>query len=219
LHLIMPTDLEKQIDIQWHKLDDDRYVYLLTGESFNNLEYLGAVKREIENAQLKDFHEHSKLLRKYGIDVNRKIKNKGDKTPIETTCIAWKDTKKDLFIKVYRGEGVELIMNKTLDIFEKGFMFTIQSFVEFRTNCVIIDREFPTVEYLAELAGMSPRKANDIIKSLEKKNIIKRYKDGLHKKIFVNPHYMCAGAIIEGEIPSYFVSEIEEETMELFNRQ
>jgi len=30
---------------------------------------------------------------------------------------------------------------------------------------------------------------------------------------------MCAGAIIEGEIPSYFVSEIEEETMELFNRQ
>ena len=215
----MLTDLEEQIKIKWEKLNDDCYVYLLTGESFNNLEYLGAVKREIEEAQLKGFHDHSSLLKKFGIEGYRKIQNKGDKSKVETTCIAWKDTKKDLFIKVYRGEGVELIMNKTLDIFEKGFMFTIQPFVEFKTNCVIIDGEFPTVEYLAELAGTSPRKANDIIKSLEKKNLIKRYKDGLHKKIFVNPNYMCAGSIIEGEIPSYFMSEIDRETMELFNKK
>jgi len=214
----MLTDLEKEINIKWEKINDDCFVYLLTGESFNNLEYLGAVKREIEAEQLKGFHDYTSLLKKFGIEGFRKIKNKGDKEKIETTCVAWKDKKTDLFIKVYRGEGVKLIMNKTLDIFEKGFMFTIQPFVEFKTNCVIIEGEFPTVEYLAELAGMSPRKANDIIKSLEKKNLIKRYKDGLHKKIFVNPHYMCAGAIIEGEIPSYFVSEIEEGTMELFNK-
>lgn len=215
----MLTDLEEEIKIKWKKINDDCYVYLSTGESFNNFEYLGAIKREIEDIQLKDFHDHTALLRKFGIESFRKIKNKGDKDKLETSCIAWKDTKKDLFIKVYRGEGVELIMNKTLDIFEKGFMFTIQPFVEFKTNCVIIDGEFPKVEYLAELAGMSPRKANDIIKSLEKKNIIRRYKDGLHKKIFVNPHYMCGGAIIEGEIPSFFISEIEEETMDLFDKQ
>ena len=215
----MLTELEEQINIKWKKLNDDCYVYLLTGESYNNLEYLGAVKREIEAEQLKGFHDYTGLLRKFGIEGFRKIKNKGDKEKVETSCIAWKDTKKDLFIKVYRGEGVELIMNKTLDIFEKGFMFTIQPFVEFKTNCVIINGEFPTVEYLADLAGMSLRKANDIIKSLEKKNLIKRYKDGLHKKIFVNPNYMCAGAKLEGEIPSYFMSEIEDDTMELFNKQ
>jgi len=99
LHLIMPTDLEKQINIKWKKLSDINYVYLPTGESFNNYEYLGSVKREIEGAQLKDFHEHSKLLNKFGIDVDRKIKNKGDKAKIKTTsCVAWKDANTNLFI-------------------------------------------------------------------------------------------------------------------------
>lgn len=215
-------DIEDKFKLMWKKYDDLSWTFIETGELHNDLQRKGIIKSILDNDQIKNFHENGDLYLKYDVPNDRKVINKKNKKNPETTLIPWKDDpKKDLFIKVYRGEGVELIMNQILDIFEKGFMFTIQSFVEYKTNCIIIDGDFPTVEYLAELSGMSPRKANDIVKSLEKKNIIKRYKDGLHKKIFVNPHYMCAGSKIEGEIPSFFIVQIEDvddSTLEMFDR-
>lgn len=209
-------NIEDYIESIYQPYEEGYYIYLPTGEKHNEFQRQGEIQKLIEDEQLHEFHDYAKLLIKYGIPVKRKIINKGSKKPIDKTTIPWKLDGK--FIKVYRAEGVDLIMDKTLNVYEKGFLYTIQPFVAWKTNCIVIDGDYPTVEYLAELVCISPRKMNDVLKSLEQKNLIRRYKDGLHKKIFINPNYICAGIEIEGEVPSYFIDEVEEMTKELFNK-
>lgn len=211
----MQIDVENYIDNLWKQTGEDSFINLETGEVHNSLQRQGYIQQILDNEQLDNFHSCNYLYEKYQVPNNRIIRSKKSKKP-ETTCIPWKNSKSDLFIKIYRTEGYDLIMNKILDAYEKAFMFTIQYHLEFKTNCIIIDGDYPTLDYLADLTGLSVRKIKDVVKTLENKNIIKRYKDGINKKIFVNPNYMCAGSIIEGEIPSFFIDQIEDKTKELF---
>lgn len=115
--------------------------------------------------------------------------NKNSKKPVETSCIPWKNTKDDLFIKIYRNEVSQLVEDEILDAYEQAFLFVILPHIAFKTNCVIVNGDFPTLEYMAKKTKLSVRKIKQVVKSLEDKNIIRRYKDGINKKIFVNPDY------------------------------
>lgn len=210
----MLDKLEQEISLMWKNHSEGHYVFISTGEVHNEFQRKGEIQKLLEYAQITNFHDYKPLFVKYDIPYDRKISNKRSKKPKNETCINWKTKSDDLFIKIYRKEGIQMMENKILNAFEKAFMYTIVPYVEFKTNCVIVSGEYPTLDELADLVGISVRKIKDVVKSLENKNIIKRYKDGLHKKIFVNPEYMCAGSIIEGEIPSFF---IDKNTLDIFN--
>lgn len=201
---MLTQELDNYINSLWKEYGEGYYIYLSTGEIHNKEQRDGEIRKLIENEQIDNFHDFNPLYIKYGLIDNRRIINKKSKKLRNETCIPWKNND-ELFIKIYRKEGVQMIEDRILDAHEKAFIFTIIPYVEFKTNCIIVDGEYPTLEELAKMVGLSNRKINDVVKSLEKKNLIKRYKDGLYKKIFVNPEYMCAGSIIEGEVPSYFI--------------
>lgn len=220
-HLIMQDEeIKTKILRMWKQRDDFSWIFIETGEIHNEFQRKGIIQDILDRQQIGDFHNCDDLYKEFGCNNNRKMANKNSKKPpVEDSCIPWKVSVRNTnrFIKLYRNEVSQLVEDEVLDAYEQAFLFVILPHIEFKTNCVIVDGEYPTLEYMAQKTKLSLRKIKQVVKSLEDKNLVKRYKDGIHKKIFVNPNYFCAGSIIEGEVPSYFMS-VEETTKELFNK-
>lgn len=210
-----------QISSMWKPRDEYSWVFIETGEVHNEYQRLGIIQDLLDSQQFIDFHYCDNLYKEFGCKNNRKLSSKNSKKPKEDSCIPWKEGAKIQFIKLYRNEVSQLVEDEVLDAYEQAFLFVILPYIEFKTNCVIVNGDYPTLEYIAQKTKLSLRKIKQVVKSLEEKNLIKRYKDGINKKIFVNPNYFCAGSKIEGEVPSYFIANIEDvddSTLELFDK-
>ncbi len=209
-------EIKSHILAMWKQRDEFTWVFLETGEVHNEYERLGIIQKLLDSKQIEDFHICDDLYKEFGCDNNRKITNKKSKQPKEDSCIPWKSGGEIQFIKLYRNEVSQLVEDEILDAYEQAFLFVILPHIEFKTNCVIVNGDYPTLEYIAQKTKLSLRKIKQVVKSLEDKNLIRRYKDGINKKIFINPNYFCAGSKIEGVVPSYFIEEVEVTTKELF---
>ena len=88
-------------------------------------------------------------------------------------------------------EEIKLIM-KELDVYERAFLFSVAPYMGYDDCCI----KYPNgkelkVEQIAEISGMSIRKAQDVIQSLIGKDILCKNKNSKNIQYFVNPLIFC----------------------------
>lgn len=103
------------------------------------------------------------------------------------------------FMKVFRVQVREIIKNKELSKNARMFIGTLESFLYFPTNSVIIDGKNPTPQELMNLLDIGKSKYYEVIKELEDKEIIKVIKRNGDTIIFFNPFLFSAGAVVDRE--------------------
>lgn len=88
-------------------------------------------------------------------------------------------------------EEIKLIM-KELDVYERAFLFSVAPYMGYDDCCI----KYPNgkelkVEQIAEISGMSVRKAQDVIQSLINKDMLCKNKNSKNIQYFVNPLIFC----------------------------
>ena len=167
---------------EWLYDKENKQIYNInTGEVIYNID---SVSSFIKDANIKNNADKDKLKqikKEFGIQEYTDIYN-----------VKWK--KNSQFIKIYRTEFREYMKTIKLNSNEKNFIFSLQCYIEFKTNRIAKSNgdDFSNDE-LQELTGLSKNTLNKTLKTLETKLLIVRTGKGRARKIYFNPHLMCGG--------------------------
>ena len=83
---------------------------------------------------------------------------------------------------------------KELNVYEKAMILSLVPYIGYEDCAVKKDNGSPlNVKDLAEISGMSERKAFDVINSLKDKEMVYRGKNGTETQYFVNPWLLSKG--------------------------
>lgn len=117
---------------------------------------------------------------------------------------------------VYRDKLLDL-KNMKMDKNEKLVYYVIRDFVQYPSNCVIINDNIPTFKELEPITSLTERTIRDAIKALETKNIVKLVQSGHRKAIYVNPEYYASGKELNIDTLKMFgLLKIDEEKIESY---
>jgi hypothetical protein len=149
------------------------------------------VAKELSNirSELKSLNIHSDLVL---------IKQRGENYP----CVKVKPN--HYFQKVFRVEVRELMKRKELSKNARMFIGTLQTFLYFPTNAVIVDGHNPTSEELIDLLDVGRSTYFNTLQELEEKEIIKRVKRNGDIVIYFNPFLFSAGGVVDKETLEMF---------------
>jgi len=84
-------------------------------------------------------------------------------------------------------------MNMKLNTNEKLVFYIMRDFIQYPTNCIVINDHIPTIKELEPIIGLTERSIITALKSLEDKNMLKRVQYGHKKAIYINPEYYASG--------------------------
>ena len=103
------------------------------------------------------------------------------------------------FNKIFRVEVRNIMLRKDnkLSIHAKATIATLECFITFPSNCVLVDGKIPSREKLCDLVGVGKSKMYDILKELEYYEIIKRQKESGGVAIYFNPFLYCSGKVVQ----------------------
>lgn len=96
---------------------------------------------------------------------------------------------------------------KELDLYEKAVLNSMMNYIEYRTNCVVINGEkAPTIETIAEISGIGRTKTVTVLKSLERKHLLSRAHVGEGKRLqyYINPWIATRGEWVNATLKSMF---------------
>ena len=171
-------------DILFNK--ENQIIDITTGE---------IVQKELfAEKQKKDFENTRRVMQELGIEQQYNLtKISKDKDEYENLMIK----KNYTFNKVFRTEMRKLMKNDEfkLSLGAKGFIAHYQNFLLFPENSIIVDDERPTIESMKEDLDVGTNKIHNIIKELEKYEIIKRVILGNKFIIYFNPFLICGGYV------------------------
>jgi len=107
----------------------------------------------------------------------------------------------------YRGNIEEICkVTKTLDVYEKAFLFSIAPYVGYEDCCLKypsngIELKFET---LVDISGISRSKLSTVIANLVEKDILYKGKNSKTMQYFVNPWLFCKGNRINKVLKTMF---------------
>ena len=108
-------------------------------------------------------------------------------------------------------------MNMKMDKNEKLVYYVLRDFVQYPSNCVIINDVVPTFKDLEPITSLTERTIRDAIKALESKNILKLNQSGHRKAIYINPEYYASGKELSVDTLKMFgLLTIDEEKIESY---
>ena len=87
---------------------------------------------------------------------------------------------------------------------EKLVFYVLRDYIQYPTNCIVINDSIPSIKDLEPLVGLTERSMVGVLKSLEEKKLIKRVQSGHKKAIYVNPEYYASGKDLEIETLKLF---------------
>lgn len=171
-----------------------QYIELNTGEFFSETDYNSYLQKKLEQKKAELFAEANIVaMNEYGIEnqqsivVKKKKKKKGKlKEKLDN----------GEFNIIYRTKIGEIIDMKLTNN-EKLVYYILRDFIEYPTNCIMINNNIPTIKSLEPIVGLSERSIINAIKSLEEKNLFKRVQVGHKKAIYINPDYYASGKEID----------------------
>lgn len=175
--------------------EDRQLVDKVTGEIIN--------KKEIQGLQVDDLqygtNELNKELRASGSEVTYKlIRVYGEKF----NCIELK--KGYAFGKVFRVELRKIMGSKKLSKNSKVIIATLEPFLSFPKNTIIIDGHTPTIKELQDYLVIGKTSIYQAFSELEEQEIIKRTKISGQTIIYFNPFLYSSGGYVETDTYELF---------------
>lgn len=160
---------------------------------------LEELKKAKEQKCIEDLHNMQRDLRELNINSDLMvIRYKGE----QYDCKKIKHN--HYFLKVFRVEVRELMKSKELSKNARMVIGTLQTFLYFPTNAVIIDGKNPTAEELMDILDLSRSTYFNTMQELESKEIIKRVKRNGDIVIYFNPFLFSAGGVVDRETYQMF---------------
>jgi len=101
-------------------------------------------------------------------------------------------------------DKIEKLRNMKLNSNEKLVFYVLRDYIQYPTNCVVINDNIPSVKELEPLIGLTERSIISVLKSLEEFNLIKRVQHVHKKAIYINPEYYATGKDLETETLKLF---------------
>lgn len=83
---------------------------------------------------------------------------------------------------------------------EKLVYYTLRDYVEYPTNCVVIDGKILSISEYSSIVGLTERSIIPCLKSLEEKKLVKLIQYGHRKAIYINPEYYTSGKDVCEEV-------------------
>jgi len=185
---------------RYYKLENGLYVDIETGECNSRTNFLKLEKEEQQTA----VEEKNKKLIELDSFPSKLVLFKGAEYDTKTI------KKNNQFSKIFRVEVRKLMMDKDRDlsIYARATIATLEGFISFPSNRVVINSSTPTLEELQKLIKVGRTKLYNIFKELEYYDIIKRKKEGNISVIYFNPFLYCAGKLVEIETYNMFKDSV-----------
>lgn len=145
-----------------------------------------------------------KITKASSIKAYERIKEeKGIQRQIEVDKGTYQVWSMDSFYKGNISEMRAII--KELDIWEKGFLFSIAPYVGYEDCCIKYDNgKELNFDTLSEITGISTGKLSTVIKGLIDKDILYKGKNSKNVQYFVNPWLFCKGNRINSVLKTMF---------------
>lgn len=187
---------------QFVQMTDTNYCNLATGEVFTLAEVNKYMSKKIEEFNILRNADVLKTARENGIEVEQRLINKRSKKKKSGKCKERYD--RGDFNIVYREEMINFMALK-LTLIEEGVFSRLCKFLQYPTNCVVINGNIPSIEILTTIMDLKERALRGHLKTLEQKGVIKLIQSGHKKAIYVNPQYCSTG------------KDLDIDTLKMFN--
>ena len=175
---------------QFVKMTDTNYCNLTTGEVFTLAEVNKYMSRKIEEFNVMRNADVIRTARENGVEVEQRLINKRSKKKKNGKCKERYD--KGDFNIIYREEMINFMALK-LTLIEEGVFSRLCKFLQYPTNCVMVNGNIPSIEILMTIMDLKERALRGHLKTLEQKGVIKLIQSGHKKAIYVNPQYCSTG--------------------------
>lgn len=179
---------------QFVQMTDTNYCNLATGEVFTLAEVNKYMSKKIEEFNILRNADVLKTARENGIEVEQRLINKRSKKKKSGKCKERYD--RGDFNIVYREEMINFMALK-LTLIEEGVFSRLCKFLQYPTNCVVINGNIPSIETLTTIMDLKERALRGHLKTLEQKGVIKLIQSGHKKAIYVNPQYCSTGKYLD----------------------
>lgn len=173
------------------------YVKLNTGEIFTETEVKKYVQIKMETFTKEIMEDVKRECHDNGIEIDQRLINqrsvdrdKKNKKKLNKTKERYDNGE---FNIVYRKNIEGVIFNMKLTSSEKLVFLSLRDFVQYPTNCVVINDKIPDINQLEKITSLKERTIISALKSLEEKGLIKRKQSGHRKSIYINPEYYASG--------------------------
>lgn len=182
-----------------YKIIDNQIIDISTGEIIS--------KKDIIQAHKEHLFEDFQLMMEDSFELNenvdiRIIKCRG----ASYNCTSIKE--KYTFNKQFRGDLKVLYSDVNLSVYAHGFISRFSPFLDFPYNNIIIDNKNPSVETLYEMLNVKKTKMFEILKELEKNDVIKRVRQAKEIVIYFNPFLICSGAMVHCDTYKLFENSV-----------
>jgi hypothetical protein len=172
-------------------------VSIKTGELIDPKDY---IKENLDCAR-ELLLEANKTARDHDIKFKARIVNDKERIYLLTNVKEGFDFRKIMYVSV---QG--LFKNK-LSIYSKAFIGQFTAYLSFPDNLIKIDKRCPSIEDFAELMGVGKNKIYEILKELEKFEVVKREKNGKGILVYFNPYLYSVG-LVDLETVKLFMGSI-----------
>lgn len=199
---------------QFVQMTDTNYCNLTTGEVFTLAEVNKYMSRKIEEFNLMRNADVIRTARENGVEVEQRLINKRSKKKKSGKCKERYD--KGDFNIIYREEMIGFMALK-LTLIEEGVFSRLCKFLQYPTNCVMVNGSIPSIEVLMTIMDLKERALRGHLKTLEQKGVIKLVQSGHKKAIYVNPQYCSTGKDLDIDTLKMFnLIECDDEKIESY---
>lgn len=179
------------------------FIHAGTGEFFTKVEHDKYIKLKLEDYKIEIMAETNSIAKnEFGIENEQHLVNARSQKKRKTSKTRETYDGGD-FNMVYRNKVQEVVSMK-LNNNEKLTYYILREFVQYPTNCIILNDHIPSIKELEPIIGLTERSIITVLNSLEDKGLIKRKQCGHKKAIYINPEYYASGKDLDIDTLSMF---------------
>ena len=184
-------------DGEFKELQGGTFVYLETGEFFTKIEHDKLIQKKLEAYKVDLFDTINTVTsNERNIENQQMLINRNSKKPVNKKLKLRDRYDGGNFNIVYTSK-LEEVYNMKLNNNEKLVFYILRDYIQYPTNCLVINDKIPTIKELEPIIGLTERTIITVLKVLETKNLIKRVQSGHKKAIYFNPEYYASGKDLE----------------------
>lgn len=195
-------ELINKLNNEFADITGGNFCKLSSGEIFTKEEVNKYIAKKIEVFNLERQATVNVIARENGIELDQRLINKRSKSKSNKKLKEKYDGGD--FNMFYRKE-VDNIMALKLTLVEEGVYSRLCKFIQYPTNCVMVNGQIPSIEILMNIMDLKERSLRGHLKILCEKGLIKMIQFGHKKAIYINPQYCASG------------KDLDIETLRIFN--
>jgi hypothetical protein len=189
-----------ELNTGFQEVTGGSFVKLSTGEMFTKTEVQKYIQIQLEDFNLKIQESIKETVKKESdIELDQRLINNRSKKPSKKKINNRSRHENGEKFNIVYENGLEAIRNMKLNNNERLTYLSLRDYVQYPTNCIVINNHIPSMIELEPIVGLSERAIRDCLKSLDTKGLIKLVQSGHRKAIYVNPDYYTSGKELDND--------------------